>query len=155
MLGVKVGLEVGLVSAIPWAVALLAMAIWPDFAVRSGHERLCGFLSILAIGVGLVVAGNAPPTVAIAALCLTTAGIASAQPIFWTFPTNYLGGVAAAGGIAAINSVGNLGGFFAPNLRVWAAERFGAPVASLYALAIAAALGAILTLLLPRRRGPA
>jgi hypothetical protein len=152
LLGVKVGLEVGLVSAIPWAVALVAMAVWPDLAVRTGHERLCGFLSVLAIGVGLVIAANASPVVAIAALCLTTAGIASAQPIFWTFPTSYLGGVAAAGGIAAINSVGNLGGFFAPNLRVWAEHQFGAPVASLYALAVASVLGAALVLLLPRRR---
>ena len=152
LLGIKVGLEVGFVSAIPWAVALLAMAVWPDWAVRSGRERLFGGLSVLAIGVGLVIAAHAPPLVAIAALCLTTAGIASAQPIFWTFPTNYLGGVAAAGGIAAINSVGNLGGFFAPNLRVWAEAAFGTPAASLYALAVAAVLGAGLVMVLPRRR---
>jgi sugar phosphate permease len=151
LLGVKVGLEVGLVSAIPWAAALVAMAIWPDMAVKAGRERLFGGLSILAIGVGLVIAANSPPAVAIAALCLTTAGIASAQPIFWTFPTSYLGGIAAAGGIAAINSVGNLGGFFAPNLRVWAEHQFGAPVASLYALAAAALLGSLLMVVIPRR----
>ncbi len=151
LLGVKVGLEVGLVSAIPWAVALAVMAVWPDLAVRTGREGLFGFASIAAIGVGLVVAALTPPAVAIAALCLTTAGIASAQPIFWTFPTNYLGGVAAAGGIAAINSIGNLGGFFAPNLRVWAERQFGAPVASLYALAVAAAVGAVVMLFLPKR----
>ena len=154
LLGVKVGLKVGLVSAIPWAVALAVMAIWPDLAVKTGREKLFGFVSVLAIGVGLVIAANAGPGLAIAALCLTTAGIASAQPIFWTFPTNYLGGVAAAGGIAAINSVGNLGGFFAPNLRVWAEHQFGAPVASLYALAISAVLGAMLILGLPGRRAP-
>ena len=78
-------------------------------------------------------------------------GITSAQPIFWTFPTNYLSGVAAAGGIAAINAIGNLGGFMAPNLRVWAEHQFGVPAASLYALAIAAVLSASLLLLLPAR----
>ncbi len=152
LLGVKVGLLVGIVSAVPWAVALIAMAIWPDMAVKSGRERLYGAISVFAIAVGLTVAASAPPGLAIAALCLTTAGIASAQPIFWTFPTNYLGGVAAAGGIAAINSVGNLGGFLAPNLRVWAENIFGAPSASLYALAVSAVLGAGLILLLPARR---
>ena len=60
--------------------------------------------------------------------------------------------VADAGGIAAINSVGNIGGFVAPNLRVWAEHAFGTPVASLYALAAAAALAAALVLLLPRAR---
>ena len=100
----------------------------------------------------VVVAASAPPLVAIAALCVTTAGIASAQPIFWTFPTNHLTGVAAAAGIALINSIGNLGGFLAPNLRVWAEAAFGTPTASLYALAVSAVLGGALVLLLPRRR---
>ncbi len=152
LLGVKVGLLVGIVSAVPWAVALVAMAFWPDMAVKAGRERLYGAISVFAIALGLLVAASAPPGLAIAALCLTTAGIASAQPIFWTFPTNYLGGVAAAGGIAAINSVGNLGGFLAPNLRVWADTTFGAPSASLYALAVSAVLGSGLILLLPARR---
>ena len=151
LLGVKVGPMVGFVSAIPWAVALLAMAFWPHMAVVSGRERVYGAISVLAIAVGLVIAVSAPPLWAIAALCITTAGIASAQPIFWTFPTNHLSGVAAAGGIALINSVGNLGGFLAPNLRVWAEGVFGAPSASLYALAVSAALGSALILLLPRR----
>ena len=152
LLGVKVGPLVGFVSAIPWAVALLAMAVWPHWAVTSGRERLFGAISVFAIAVGLVIAIWAPPLWAIAALCITTAGIASAQPIFWTFPTTYLGGVAAAGGIAAINSVGNLGGFLAPNLRVWAENIFGASSASLYALAVSAVLGGGLILLLPERR---
>ncbi len=150
LLGVKVGPLVGFVSAIPWAVALLAMAVWPHWAVTSGRERLFGAISVFAIAFGLVIAIWAPPLWAIAALCITTAGIASAQPIFWTFPTDYLGGVAAAGGIAAINSVGNLGGFLAPNLRVWAESTFGAPSASLYALAVSAVIGAALMLMLPR-----
>ena len=150
LLGVKVGPLVGFVSAIPWAVALLAMAVWPHWAVTSGRERSFGALAVLAIAVGLVIAVSAPPAWAVAALCITTAGIASAQPIFWTFPTNYLGGVAAAGGIAAINSVGNLGGFLAPNLRVWAESTFGAPSASLYALAVSAVIGSALIVLLPR-----
>ena len=150
LLGVKVGPLVGFVSAIPWAVALVAMAVWPHWAVTSGRERSFGALSVFAIAVGLVIAVSAPPLWAIAALCITTAGIASAQPIFWTFPTNYLGGVAAAGGIAAINSVGNLGGFLAPNLRVWAESMFGAPSASLYALAVSAVIGSALILMLPR-----
>ena len=106
LLGVKVGPLVGFVSAIPWAVALLAMAVWPHMAVTSGRERLYGAISVFAIAFGLVIAASAPPLLAIAALCITTAGLASAQPIFWTFPTNYLSGVAAAGGIALINSVG-------------------------------------------------
>ena len=63
--------------------------------------------------------------------------------------------MAAAGGIALINSIGNLGGFMAPNLRVWAEAAFGTPSASLYALAVSAVLGAGLILTLPKRRAVA
>ena len=68
LLGVKVGPLVGFVSAIPWAVALLAMAVWPHWAVTSGRERGFGALSVLAIAVGLVIAVSAPPFWAVAAL---------------------------------------------------------------------------------------
>jgi ACS family tartrate transporter-like MFS transporter len=50
----------------------------------------------------------------IVVLCVAGFGIFGALPVFWTFPTAFLGGAAAAGGIALINSIGNLAGFVAP-----------------------------------------
>ncbi len=152
LLGVKVGPEVGLVSAGPWGVALLAMAILPDRAVKSGRERLTVAVLLAAAAAGLAAAATASPVLAILALSVTAAGITAAQPIVWTFPTTRLGGAAAAGGIALISSVGNLGGFVAPNLRVWAEGAFGTPAAGFYALAAAAALAAGLVLLVPRAK---
>ncbi len=152
LLGVKVGPLVGLVSAGPWGVALIAMAILPDRAVKSGRERPVAAALLAVAAVGLAVAATAPPALAILALSLTAAGITASQPIVWTFPTTRLGGSAAAGGIALMSSVGNLGGFAAPNLRVWAERTFGAPPAGFYALAAAAALAAGLVLLVPRRK---
>jgi len=49
--------------------------------------------------------------------CFAAAGFIAVQPLFWTFPTNYLGGVAAAGGIALINAIGALGGFITPSVK--------------------------------------
>jgi hypothetical protein len=80
---------------------------------------------------------------AIGALCFVAMGIICAQPIFWTFPAGHYGGLAAAGSLAVINAVGNLGGFFAPNLKVWAEAGFG-PNAGLYAVAAAPFTAAIL-----------
>ena len=155
LLGVKVGPEVGLVSAGPWGVALVAMALLPDRAVKRGREKLYVAVLLAAAAAGLAAAATASPVLALLALSVTAAGITAAQPIVWTFPTTRLGGAAAAGGIALISSVGNLGGFVAPNLRVWAETAFGTPAAGFYALAAAAAAAAGLVLLVPPYRGEA
>ena len=151
LLGVKIGPLVGLVVGIPWLVAALMAAYWPARAVRTGKPRAyaLGFFGFIAVG--LVVSANVAPLPAIIALCFVTTGAICVQPIFWTFPTGYLGGVAAAGGIATINSLGNLGGFVAPNVRNWADQEFGGNAAGLYVLAAAALVAAALVLILPSR----
>ena len=155
LLGVKVGLLVGFVSAIPWLCALIAGATWPGLAERLDQRKRFGAISLLGIGVGLVVSAHGSPLVAIAALCFVTMGIMTAQPIFWTYPTAYLGGTAAAGGFALINAVGGLGGFFAPNIRAGAQAAFDSPAAGLYGIAAAAFLALILFVMLPPDRGRA
>ncbi|TKI07887.1 MFS transporter [Martelella alba] len=149
LLGVNIGLEVGLVTAIPWLCALVAGATWPGLAARKGTPRLFGTISLCCIALGLIASGHASPLFAIAALSFVTMGIMTAQPIFWTWPTRYYGGAAAAASFAVINSCGAVGGFVAPNLRTWAEIYFHTPVAGLYALAIAALIAVALFILLP------
>ncbi len=151
LLGIKIGPLVGLVVGIPWLCAALMAAYWPARAVRTGHSRAYALGFLMFITAGLVVSVNVPPLYAILALCFVTTGAICVQPIFWTFPTGYLGGVAAAGGIAVINSLGNLGGFVAPNLRAWADANFGSTAAGLYVLASAAVVSAALMIILPSR----
>ena len=104
----------------------------------------------LARGLTLLVSGFASaifpasgPTIALVALCIAAAGFIAVQPLFWTFPTRHLTGSAAAGGIAFINAVGALGGFFAPNAKVWADSQFHSNRAGLYLLAISTLITAI------------
>jgi len=73
-----------------------------------------------------------------------------AQPVFWTLPTTLLGGAGAAGGIALINSIGNMGGFFAPNFRSAVESYFGVPEAGLLGLAGFALLAGLLMLMARR-----
>ena len=87
---------------------------------------------------------TANPFWAILALCIAVVCLFGCMPIFWTMPSRILSGVAAASGIAFINSIGNLGGFFAPNFRVVAEQYFHSPVAGIYVIGITAVLGAIL-----------
>jgi sugar phosphate permease len=152
LLHVKVGLLVGLVTAIPWIFAIVIGSFWPALATRTGYRRGFAFVSLAGIVIGLAIAAHAPPAFAIAGMCLVTAGIITSQPIFWTFPTAYLGGLAAAGGLAAINALGNLGGFVAPILKTAAEAHFHSSAAGLYVLAGSSVLAGLLVLVLRDRR---
>jgi len=154
LLGKKVGLEVGLVTAIPWLCALAAAFALPRLADREGNHRALAALTLTVSGLGIAVSAGSGPVVALVALCFAAAGFIAVQPLFWTFPTGYLGGVAAAGGIALINALGALGGFVAPNIKAWADRSFGSPQAGLYVLACTTLVGAALILAL-RRGTPA
>jgi hypothetical protein len=80
---------------------------------------------------------------AIAGLSLAALGFVAMQPIFWTLPTEYMTGYAAAAGIGLINSLGNLGGFLAPNMRDYFNNTVGGN-AGLYTLGVAAIVGSVL-----------
>ncbi|HEX3700746.1 MAG TPA: MFS transporter [Phenylobacterium sp.] len=155
LLGRKVGLVVGLVTALPWICAIAATFLLTRRADRTGAHRALSAAALAASAVGLALSAQSPPALALAALCLAAAGFIAAQPLFWTFPTRYLGGTAAAGGFATVNALGALGGFAAPNLKAWADARFGSPAAGLYLLAATTALGALLILALRHPPEPA
>lgn len=135
------GLEVGLVSSIPW-VCTLAAAYWLPRAARkwNKHPQLAS-LALLISGCASFVFPTAGPLVGLAALSIAVSGFIAVQPLFWTFPTSYLPDRVAAGGIALIR-MGNLGGFIAPNLKVWTDEYFGSQRAGLYLLAALTILNA-------------
>jgi MFS family permease len=129
------GFTVGLVSAIPWICALAAVYFLPRMADARRNHRNVAALTLLIAGLASLVFPTAGPAAGLAALSIAASGFIAVQPVFWTFPTGYLAGRAAAGGIALIGA-GNLGGFFAPNLKVWADQAFHSHTAGLYLLAV-------------------
>jgi len=143
--GQKLGFQASLVTAIPWVFALAAVSFFPGLADRTRKHRLIGCSLLVATAVGIFVSGalSHSPVLAIAGLSLAAMGFVSMQPIFWTLPTEYMTGYAAAAGIGLINSLGNLGGFLAPNMRDYFKETIGGN-AGLYSLAVGAIVGAIL-----------
>ena len=143
--GRDVGLAVGLLFAIPWIVGLAANFFSGRFADRSGNYRDVATTLLIISGIGLLVTGLlGNPVPVMAGLCLAAVGFCSAQPVFWNIPTSYLSGAALASSVGLINGVGNLGGFVAPNLRVWVVETFGTESAGLLMLAAMPFLGALL-----------
>ena len=132
---------VGWVSAIPWICALIAVYFLPRAADRMRIHRQLAALAMLVAGCASLVFPTAGPHAALVALSIAVSGFIAVQPLFWTFPTGYLVDRAAAGGIALIG-MGNLGGFLAPNVKVWADEYFASQHAGLYLLAAITLLNA-------------
>jgi len=151
LMGQKIGLMVSFVSAIPWFCAIVATVVLPRISARLNMPRRFLLTCFILLTVSIATSAHVAPLPAIVMLCVATGAIVSAQAIFWTFPTDRFGGAAAAGGIALINSLGNLGGFLAPNLRAYAEKLFGTPSAGPDAVAAVVALSILLTLLLPAR----
>lgn len=153
LMGKKLGLIVGLVTTIPWLCALAAAWWIPKLADSTGRSRIIASLTLVTASAGI--AGSAlasSPFAAMAALCFATAGIIAVQPVFWTFPTGYLTGAAAAGGIAFVNSVGTLGGFVAPTIKTWMEKEFASPSAGMIFLAVSAMLAALFIYLMKERK---
>ena len=86
------------------------------------------------------------PSLYLFAFALAQMGIMSVLPTFWSLPTAFLSGTAAAGGIALINSVGNLGGFFGPNLIGQLQASTGSFSPGMLAVAATLVIGAVLAL---------
>jgi nitrate/nitrite transporter NarK len=109
--------QIGLLTALPHLCAIVVMSLVGISSDRMGERRwhLAGSALMAAIGWGLVAYGTSP-IVAMIGLCIAQAGMMSMLPVFWTLPGVFLSGVAAAGGIALINSVANIGGFFGASI---------------------------------------
>ncbi len=143
--GQTLGFSASVVTAIPWVFGLASVAFFPGLADRTRKHRPIGVGLLLATAIGIWLSGamSDSPVIAIAGLSLAAIGFVGMQPIFWTLPTEYMTGFAAAAGIGLINSLGNLGGFLAPNMRDYFKETLGGN-AGLYSLAVGALIGAIL-----------
>ena len=154
LLGSKVGTMVGFVSAIPWIFALIATIYLPRISDKTGMRGSLAAIIIALSGIGYFISSTTIPIIGIAALCIVAVGNLACQPIFWTMPSRILTGIGAASGIAFINSMGNLGGFVAPNLRVFAETVFQTPSAGLYAMGISGFIAALMVFLtIPMKMG--
>ncbi|PVZ20533.1 MULTISPECIES: MFS transporter [unclassified Pseudomonas] len=108
---------VGLVAALPYLFGAVAMTLWARLANRARH-RLRYVVSALTLAALALVASAllSDPVLKITALGLAVASILAFQATFWAIPSTFLTGRAAAGGLALIVSIGNLGGFAGPFL---------------------------------------
>ena len=109
--------QVGLLCAVPHLCAVIGMTLFGISSDRMSERR--GHLAVAALMAAMgwsLTAWSPSPLVAFGGLCLAQTGMMSMLPVFWTLPTAFLTGAAAAGGIAMINSIGNIGGFLGASI---------------------------------------
>jgi MFS family permease len=151
--GVTDAFMIGLLSAIPFAAAVVGMVLVSRSADRRRERRWHIALPAAAGAVGLVLsvvwAHNTP--LAMASLTLATMGILTTLPLFWSLPTAFLAGTGAAAGIAMINSIGNLAGFLSPYAVGWLKQATAANDSGMYMLAAFMLLGGLLALSVPAK----
>jgi MFS transporter, ACS family, tartrate transporter len=129
-------LAIGWISTIPYLFASAGMILWARYVDQKGRRIVNLAIACLLGGIGLV-APIVSGSLAIGLMGFSAAlvGVTAARAIFWSIPTRFLTGVAAAGGLAFINSIGTIGGFAGPFMMGWLKEFSGSYVVGLTAMA--------------------
>jgi ACS family tartrate transporter-like MFS transporter len=144
----------GLLAALPSVAAIAGMVAFGASSDRSGERRRHVAVPAFLAAAGWTTVALAPsPWLAVFGLALASLGMKSMLPTFWTLPTSFLSGAAAAAGIALINSVANLGGLVGPNVMGLSEKYTGGFAAGSLVMAAALCVGGGLVLCL--RRDPA
>lgn len=151
--GVTDSLQIGLITAIPYGFAVVAMVLvsWRSDKHRERRWHIAIPALVAAAGLYLSTVWAHQTAPAIIALTFATMGIMIVLPLFWSLPTAILGGTAAAAGIAMINSLGNLAGFFGPTLVGFLKTTTQSTNSGIYVLAAFMVLGALVTLAMPSK----
>ncbi|MBP0632907.1 MFS transporter [Cupriavidus sp. AcVe19-1a] len=151
--GVSDPLDIGLLSAIPYAAATAAMILVGQSSDTRGERRwhlaLPGAIGALGLCVSVAYANNT--AVAMLALTIGTMGIMTTISQFWTLPPAILGGAAAAAGIALANSVGSISGVISPYLIGWVQTNTGTTGNGVLVLAGSLVIGGLLVFSVPAR----
>ncbi|MBS7430926.1 MFS transporter [Pseudomonas syringae] len=151
-LGFSDALVIGWISAVPYLMAGVFMLLVGRSADLRNERRWHLVVPMLMGATGLIIAANFAtlPIVAIIGLTIATMGALTSLPMFWPLPTALLSASVAAGGLALINSIGQMAGFLSPYLVGWIKDQTGSTTLALYALAALTIVGSLVALRVSR-----
>ena len=147
---------IGVISAFPFCVGLAAMVLigWSSDRTqeRRGHTALCLIFVSLGLALSVIQGGMG---FSLSMFCLAAIGMYGYLPSFWSIPTSFLYGTAAAACVGLINSIGNLGGFAGPFVMGYLTRKTNSPVGGMLYLSVCGLIGAALVWSVkPRRSTP-
>jgi MFS transporter, ACS family, tartrate transporter len=130
-------LQTGFVSSVPDIVGTIGMIVWGHFSDRSSDRRMNAVMALMICTIGLVGLGlfNASAW-SLIAMALVSIGLNASRPLFWALPSMFLSRTAAAGAIALINALGNLGGIAGPTMLGWVKEASGSFSGGIYFMGV-------------------
>ncbi|HMD75852.1 MAG TPA: hypothetical protein VKG86_00620, partial [Terracidiphilus sp.] len=144
--------KIGLVSVIPWATAAIVMIVYAHHSDVTGERRwhvaMAGILGFVAFSASML--PGISGALGLAALTLAAIAVMCGQSTFWALPTGILSGSAAAGGIAWINSVGNLAGYVSPFVIGEIRDATGSMTLALLVLSASCLMAGLVVLLVTR-----
>lgn len=150
--GVADPLWVGVLTAIPYICAIIALPLLGSSADKRSERRLHLAIPMLVSAAAfatLPMLGSVGPS--IICVSIAAAGILASSSLFWALPTAVLSGMSAAAGIAAVNCFANLAGFFSPAIVGWLNDFTGHATAGLIFISTAVVLGAVLVFFVPAK----
>jgi ACS family tartrate transporter-like MFS transporter len=148
-LGTLSNLEVSSVSAIPWICGAVAAVLWGRHSDRRNERYVSLAVALIFGAIGFAASAYvASPLLGIVCLSIAVMGIIAGYTVFWVVPGTFLTGAAVAGGIALVNSMGNIGGFIAPFTIGWIKQTTGSFTDALLVLAGAMAVSSVIAFLI-------
>ncbi|MFH4192920.1 MFS transporter, partial [Acinetobacter baumannii] len=149
--GISDNWHIGLLTSLPYMCAIVVMILagrsGDHFQERRWHLIIPMCAGALALTFATLFASNL--TLSLICLCIAASGVLTASSLFWMLPTNFLGGVSAAAGIAAVNSFANLAGFCSPYLIGWVTTNTGSNAIGMFLITAVLIFGASLVLRVP------
>jgi nitrate/nitrite transporter NarK len=130
-------IEIGFLTSACYAVASVGMIVWATYVDRTRSSKITNLslsCALAAVGFLGAIAFRNAFWMAVAAVAVAVTGVNGARAIFWSIPPRFLTGMAAAGGLAFINSIGVLGGFVGPSIMGFLTDQTGSYSAGLLAL---------------------
>ncbi|MEB6624834.1 MFS transporter [Acinetobacter pittii] len=151
--GISDNWHIGLLTSLPYMCAILVMILagrsGDHFQERRWHLIIPMCAGAIALTFATLFASNL--TLSLICLCIAASGVLTASSLFWMLPTNFLGGVSAAAGIAAVNSFANLAGFCSPYLIGWVTTNTGSNAIGMFLITAVLIFGASLVLRVPAK----
>lgn len=151
--GISDNWHIGLLTSLPYMCAIVVMILagrsGDHFQERRWHLIIPMCAGAIALTFATLFASNL--TLSLICLCIAASGVLTASSLFWMLPTNFLGGVSAAAGIAAVNSFANLAGFCSPYLIGWITTNTGSNAIGMFLITAVLIIGASLVLRVPAK----
>ncbi|MDC4572302.1 MFS transporter [Acinetobacter baumannii] len=151
--GISDNWHIGLLTSLPYMCAIVVMILagrsGDHFQERRWHLIIPMCAGAIALTFATLFASNL--TLSLICLCIAASGVLTASSLFWMLPTNFLGGVSAAAGIAAVNSFANIAGFCSPYLIGWVTTNTGSNAIGMFLITTVLIFGASLVLRVPAK----